>query len=126
MIHMLKKMCENLIEMSLSCKNVLCLLRYIDNLNLISLKVIKLNSFYYYIQKILKFLRKKDFCMKFLAKDSNFNQIIMQIEFEQIERALMVEIIRLRQNPQKTMTYEKLNDDMMFEKCEYFIFVHYL
>ena len=50
----------------------------------------------------------------------------MQIEFEQIERALMVEIIRLRQNPQKTMTYEKLNDDMMFEKCEYFIFVHYL
>ena len=126
MIHMLKKMCENLVEMSLSCKNVLCLLRYIDNLNLISLKVIKLNSFYYYIQKILKFLRKKDFCMKFLAKDSNFNQIIMQIEFEQIERALMVEIIRLRQNPQKTMTYEKLNDDMMFEKCEYFIFVHYL
>ena len=57
--------------------------------------------------------------MKFLTKDSNFNQIIMLSEFEQIETALMVEIIRLRQNPlRKIMTSEKLNDNM-FEKCNY-------
>ena len=125
MIHLLKKMCENLIEMSLTCKNVLCLLRYTDNLNLISLKVYMfIFSSDLYLTIFIFF--EKDLCMKFLAKDSNFNQIIMQSEFEQIETALMVEIIRLRQNPQKTMTYEKINDDVVFEKCKYFIFVHYL
>jgi len=36
--------------------------------------------------------------MKFLAKDFNFNQVIMFTEFEQLETQLMVEIIRLRQN----------------------------
>ncbi len=45
----------------------------------------------------------------------------MQSEFEQIETALMVEIIRLRQNPQKTMTSDKLNN-VVFEKCKYFNF----
>lgn len=45
MIHKLKKMCENLMDMTLTCKNVLALLRYCDNLNLISLKVIKMLKF---------------------------------------------------------------------------------
>ena len=53
--------------------------------------------------------------MKFVAKDSNFNQIIMLSEFEQIETTLMVEIIRLRQNPRK-LTNDK-SSDLMLEKC---------
>lgn len=54
--------------------------------------------------------------MKYLAKDSNFNQIIMLSEFEQIETALMVEIIRIRQNPRKTTANEKLNE-VIIDKC---------
>lgn len=41
MIYKLKKMCENLIDMTLTCKNVLTLLRYTDTLNLTTLKVKK-------------------------------------------------------------------------------------
>lgn len=41
MIHKLKRMCENLIDLSLNCKNILTLLRYINSLNLASLKVFK-------------------------------------------------------------------------------------
>ncbi len=77
MLPKLKKICENLIDLSLTCRNVLALLRYIHSLSLPPLK---------------------EFCMKFLAKDVNFNQVIMFTEFEQLETQLMVEIIRLRQN----------------------------
>lgn len=53
--------------------------------------------------------------MRFVAKDSNFNQIIMCIEFEQIESSLMVEIIRLRQNPRKLPAATP--DNLMYDKC---------
>lgn len=48
--------------------------------------------------------------MKFLAKDSNFNQVIMLTEFEQLQSSLMVEIIRLRQTPRKISTNEHINE----------------
>lgn len=96
MIPKLKKICENLIDLSVTVSNCLALLRYIHNLNLATLK---------------------EFCMKFLAKDANFNQVIMLTEFEQLETTLMVEIIRLRQNP----VLKNLNDSMselsLLEKC---------
>lgn len=97
MIPKLKKICENLIELSLSCSNVLPLLRYIYHLNLINLK---------------------EFCMKFLSKDSNFNQVIMLDDFEQLEPPLMVEIIRLRQVPAKVQQNESsLCDEVIHERC---------
>jgi len=39
--------------------------------------------------------------MKFLAKDTNFNQVIMLNEFEHLHSPLMVEIIRLKQTNRK-------------------------
>ena len=83
MIHKLTKMCEILIESSITCSNVLNLLYYIDSLNLLTLK---------------------EACMSFLIKDTNFNQVIMLSEFESLESSLMVEIIRRRQatTPKKT------------------------
>ena len=44
--------------------------------------------------------------MKFLSKDINFNQVIMLSEFEQLERPLLVEMIRLRQSPRKCTVNE--------------------
>ncbi|XP_013788494.1 leucine-zipper-like transcriptional regulator 1 [Limulus polyphemus] len=41
----------------------------------------------------------KEFCLKFIVKESNYNQIVMSKEFETIAQPLMVEIIRRRQVP---------------------------
>lgn len=93
MIPKLKKICENLIELSLTCANILALLRYTHFLNLHALK---------------------ECCMRYLAKDLNFNQVINFKEFEQLESALMVEIIRLRQN---TSSRSSPQDAFILEKC---------
>lgn len=45
----------------------------------------------------LDFIR--EYCLKFVVKDCNYNQIVMSKEFETIEQPLMVEIIRRRQMP---------------------------
>ncbi|XP_015122365.1 leucine-zipper-like transcriptional regulator 1 [Diachasma alloeum] len=42
----------------------------------------------------------KEFCLSFVVKDSNYNQIVMSQEFETLDQPLMVEIIRRRQMPQ--------------------------
>ncbi|XP_045539032.1 leucine-zipper-like transcriptional regulator 1 isoform X1 [Papilio machaon] len=41
----------------------------------------------------------KEYCLRFIIKDYNFTPIVMSKEFEQMERNLMVEIIRRRQQP---------------------------
>lgn len=41
----------------------------------------------------------KEFCLKFIVKEGNYNQIVMSKEFETIAQPLMVEIIRRRQMP---------------------------
>jgi hypothetical protein len=46
--------------------------------------------------------------MKFLAKDSNFNQVIMLSEFEHLHSPLMVEIIRLKQANRKFNLVEEI------------------
>ncbi|XP_034941043.1 leucine-zipper-like transcriptional regulator 1 [Chelonus insularis] len=48
----------------------------------------------------------KEFCLSFVVKDSNYNQIVMSREFETLDRPLMVDIIRRRQVPQ-TRSYSK-------------------
>ena len=85
LIPKLKKICENLIVLSLNITNVLSLLQYIHLLNLSTLK---------------------EFCMKFLIKDTNFNQIIMLTEFEHFDKCLIVEAIRLKQCPRKILDAE--------------------
>ena len=39
----------------------------------------------------------KEFCLRFVVKEANFNQIVMSPEFETLDRELMVEIVRKRQ-----------------------------
>ena len=41
----------------------------------------------------------KEYCLKFIIKESNFNHIVNSQEFETLDQPLMVEIIRRRQAP---------------------------
>jgi hypothetical protein len=52
----------------------------------------------------------KDYCLKFLTKDINFNMVIMMPEFEQLNQTLMVEIIRLKQTPRKYTNADQINE----------------
>ncbi|XP_065333126.1 leucine-zipper-like transcriptional regulator 1 isoform X1 [Cloeon dipterum] len=47
----------------------------------------------------LKLYVIKEFCLKYIVKETNYSQIVMSREFENLERALMVEIIRRKQAP---------------------------
>lgn len=49
----------------------------------------------------LKLYFIKDFCLSFIVKEINYNQIVMSKEFETLDQPLMVEIIRKRQMPQR-------------------------
>ncbi|KAJ7387099.1 Kelch motif [Desmophyllum pertusum] len=42
----------------------------------------------------------KDFCLRFIVREANYNNIIMSKNFESVPQQLMVEIIRRRQVPQ--------------------------
>jgi leucine-zipper-like transcriptional regulator 1 len=73
-IQKLCRICENFLDSSITCSNVLNLLCYVENLPVL-----------------------KEQCMKFLSKESNFNQVISLREFESLKSSLMVEMIRLKQ-----------------------------
>jgi len=47
----------------------------------------------------LKLYVIKEFCLKFVVKETNYSAIVMSRDFENLERALMVEIIRRKQAP---------------------------
>ena len=48
----------------------------------------------------------KEFCLRFVVKESNYNAIVMSNEFENLDQPLMVEIIRRRQMPHVRPTVE--------------------
>lgn len=75
----LERLCVNYLEATISHANVLVALH-----NAVHLKL-------YFI---------KEFCLSFVVKESNYNQIVMSQEFETLDQPLMVEIIRRRQMPQ--------------------------
>lgn len=75
----LEQLCVQYLETTISYSNVLKALHNAAHLKL------------YFI---------KEFCLSFIVKDSNFNQIVMSQEFETLEQPLMVEIIRRRTTPQ--------------------------
>ncbi|KAK5643249.1 hypothetical protein RI129_007094 [Pyrocoelia pectoralis] len=52
----------------------------------------------------------KEFCLRFIVKDANYNSIVMSKEFENLDRGLMVEIIRLKQSPHSKVVYENSFD----------------
>lgn len=43
----------------------------------------------------------KDYCLNFIVKEDHFFEIAMSHEFEELEKALIVQIIRRRLNPSK-------------------------
>jgi hypothetical protein len=59
----------------------------------------------------LKLYFIKEFCLKFIVKETNYNQIVMSKEFETLEQPLMVEIIRRRQMPQMRSLLEPQFDN---------------
>jgi hypothetical protein len=97
----LKRICESFFDSSITCSNVLNLLRYVDQLNLATLK---------------------DFCMKFLIKDTNYQQVVMSSDFEQINAPLIVEIVRQKQAPRKYTNSEQIND-IIAEQSKNFSFL---
>ena len=49
----------------------------------------------------------KEFCLKFIIKESNFNNIVNSKEFETLDQPLMVEIIRRRQAPPQPLQQQQ-------------------
>ncbi|XP_014247262.1 leucine-zipper-like transcriptional regulator 1 [Cimex lectularius] len=49
---------------------------------------------------VLKLYFIKEFCLKFIVKETNYNDIIMSKEFENLDRSLIVEVIRRQRVPQ--------------------------
>ncbi|XP_060530109.1 leucine-zipper-like transcriptional regulator 1 [Cylas formicarius] len=52
----------------------------------------------------------KEHCLRFIVKDTNYNQIIMSPDFETLDSQLMVQIIRRKQIP-----YSKVNNENNFD-----------
>ncbi|KAL0270801.1 UNVERIFIED_CONTAM: hypothetical protein PYX00_008093 [Menopon gallinae] len=72
----LEQLCIQYLESTINHQNVLSALHYANNLKL------------YFI---------KEYCLKFIIKESNFTEIVLTKEFENVEKELMVDIIRRRQ-----------------------------
>ena len=49
---------------------------------------------------MIGFFYLQDFCLRFIVREANYNNIIMSKNFESVPQRLMVEIIRRRQVPQ--------------------------
>ncbi|XP_011865569.1 PREDICTED: leucine-zipper-like transcriptional regulator 1 isoform X2 [Vollenhovia emeryi] len=100
----LEQLCVNYLEATISHANVLDALR-----NAVHLKL-------YFI---------KEFCLSFVVKENNYNQIVMSQEFETLDQPLMVEIIRRRQMPQvRTFTkyeYESVTGTSLEQDMEAFL-----
>ena len=45
----------------------------------------------------LKLVRLREFCMRFIVRDINYRKVIMSSSFEQLDRSMMVQIIRRQQ-----------------------------
>jgi len=75
----LETLCIGYLERSINHRNVLDALKNASTLNLFFIK---------------------EFCLRYIIKESSYNKIVMSKEFESLEQPLMVEIIRRRQTPQ--------------------------
>ena len=75
----LEHLCVQYLNATICLKNVLVALHNAESLN-------------------LDFI--KEFCLRFIVKESNYNHIVMSSEFETLDRGLMIAIIRRKQMPQ--------------------------
>lgn len=76
----LRLLCEQYIEASISTKNVLVALECAEELGLELIK---------------------ELCMRFICREVHFNQIIMTTDFENLNKGLMIEVIRRKQIQQQ-------------------------
>lgn len=74
----LEQLCLQYLEATISTQNVLEALKYAAHLKLFFLK---------------------EFCLKYITRETSYTQIVMSKEFELLEQPLMVEIVRRRQIP---------------------------
>ncbi|KAK6617125.1 hypothetical protein RUM43_014727 [Polyplax serrata] len=81
----LEQLCIQYLENTISHQNVLSALHYASSLK-------------------LHFI--KEYCLKFIVKESNCTQIVMRDEFENVEKELMIDIIRRRHLPEVFKTSE--------------------
>ena len=59
----------------------------------------KRNSIQYLCNIAANFVLSQEYCLKFIVKESNCNQIVNSKEFESLDKPLMVEIIRRKLSP---------------------------
>lgn len=83
----LEHLCIQYLEGTINTQNVLEALKYASHLKLFFLK---------------------EFCLKFITKESSYTQIVMSKEFELLEQPLMVEIVRRRQIPRRHIAPEPM------------------
>lgn len=64
----------------------------------------------------------KEYCLGFIVKEENFYEIVMSSDFVNLDKPLMVEIIRKRLNPGKNIEikYDKMGGKLM-RRCKGFI-----
>lgn len=61
----------------------------------------KLLKFIFLIPLYCRIQIVKDHCMHFLIKEENFTDVVMSNEFSDLDKPLLVEIIRKKLNPSK-------------------------
>lgn len=83
----LEQLCINYLEATINPQNVLEALKYASHQKLFFLK---------------------EFCLKFITKETSYTQVVMSKEFEMLEQPLMVEIVRRRQIPRCLIASEHL------------------
>ena len=86
----LETLCIVYLENSINHRNVLDALKHASSLNLFFIK---------------------EFCLRYIIKESSYNKIVMSKDFETLEQPLMVEIIRRKQTPQLRSLQEGTNYD---------------
>lgn len=60
----------------------------------------------------------KEYCLKFIVKENNWNQIVMSQDFETLAQPLMVEVIRRRQQPPHRLLSEQHVDAITTNSLE--------
>ncbi|CAL8110859.1 unnamed protein product [Orchesella dallaii] len=88
----LEHLCIAYLEGTINTQNVLEALKYASHLKLFFLK---------------------EFCLKFITKETSYTQIVMSKEFECLEQPLMVEIVRRRQIPRCHVAPEPMFENAM-------------
>ena len=59
----------------------------------------------------LKLVRMREFCMQFIVQDTNYRKVIMSSSFEQLDRSVMVQIIRRQQFRSRPTSPDPFSDE---------------